>query len=124
MTTTAEYVDQRRAAQLCGSSYDRIRRSRQAGAYPNARVRPGDDRQTWEIPVSDLIAVGHYEPPAGLSAREAVLAVVAGEELAETREQLDALRVRYEVQAAELDRANDEIAFLRKLVAGQLKAVA
>lgn len=115
--TAPEFVDQRRAAQLCGSSYDRIRRRREAGAYPNARIRPGDDRNTWEIPLGDLIAAGDFIPPAGLSDQAGVEAVLVGEELIELRRELEDLRSRYERQSERLEAATDELRFLRSVVA-------
>ena len=52
-----KYVTQQEAADLADVSYDTIRRWRAAEKFPNARHRQ-DCNATWEIPLSDLVAVG------------------------------------------------------------------
>lgn len=105
------------AARACAVSVDTIKRRQKAGSFPNAR-QVGLDR-SWVIPVRDLVdagllpaaalalpaQLGHVEPPAARATIPAATAHMA-EALAEIR----GLR-------AELARAQDEIAFLRQLVA-------
>jgi len=105
------------AARACDVSVDTIKRRQKAGSFPNAR-QVGLDR-SWVIPVRDLVDAGllpaaalalpaqpaHLESPAARATSSATTAHMA-EALAEIR----GLR-------AELARAQDEIAFLRQLVA-------
>lgn len=105
------------AARACAISVDTIKRRQKAGSFPNAR-QVGLDR-SWVIPVRDLVDAGllpaaalalpaqpgHLDAPALRSTTSTASAHIA-EALAEIR----GLR-------AELARAQDEIAFLRQLVA-------
>jgi len=113
----SNYVDQHEAADICGCSYDTIRRRRKTGGLPNARQRPGDPNKTWEIPVTDLLAagllkVGDDVEPAG-EARSQVGSVRLTRELAVARAELVEVRRHADAQA-------DEIRFLRELLRKQV----
>jgi hypothetical protein len=48
------------AARRCGVSRSRMRRALDDGALPNA-VQADDERGTWQVPVSDLVAAGYLD---------------------------------------------------------------
>lgn len=115
------------AAEACDVSIDTIKRRLKAGAFPHAR-QVGLDR-SWVIPVRDLVDAGLL-PASALAlpaapktpTRAAVQphspltpSIPASAQLAEALAEIRGLR-------AELDRAQDEIAFLRQLVAGSRAA--
>ncbi len=55
MTTPAEYLSTRKAAQLEGVTAKTIANRCRRGDYPNARrVEPDNEKSAWIIPVSDL----------------------------------------------------------------------
>jgi hypothetical protein len=105
------------AARACAISVDTIKRRQKAGSFPNAR-QVGLDR-SWVIPVRDLVDAGLL-PAAALALpaqpgrldAPAVRATTpaASAHMAEALAEIRGLR-------AELARAQDEIAFLRQLVA-------
>ena len=109
-------VDQRQAATLAGCSRDTIVRARRAGRLPHSRLYG----QRWLVAVDDLAAAGLLRPEgthgdAGLEADadhggEVSAAAV---ELARAEARLGALQDL-------LARQDDELAFLRRLAAGQL----
>ena len=63
--SSERWVTRAEAAELRGCSTDTIRRSQNAGEYPNHRT---DDDGVWHIPLSDLVAAGHLDPTASVSA--------------------------------------------------------
>ena len=112
------------AAEACDVSIDTIKRRLKSGAFPHAR-QVGLDR-SWVIPVRDLVDAGLL-PASALAvpatpkspARAAVEQrshgippTPASAQLAEALAENRGLR-------AELDRAQDEIAFLREIVASR-----
>lgn len=126
MTTPVErFLTLADASALCSTSVDTVKRRLKAGAVPGARQRPGDARQTWELPISGLLAAGL------LSAEEAARALAAGgdpeaaadpvarsraeQDNRRLREELVELRVRCEELAARLARADDEVTHLRRV---------
>lgn len=48
------------AARRCDVSRSRLRRALEDGQLPNA-VQAGDERGTWRVPVSDLVAAGYLD---------------------------------------------------------------
>ncbi|MHB1850134.1 MAG: helix-turn-helix domain-containing protein [Acidimicrobiales bacterium] len=110
-------VDQRQAASLAGCSRDTIVRARRAGRLPHSRLYG----QRWLIAVDDLAAAGLLRPEgAGGDAGPEVGAGHAGEgpsaavELARAEARLGALEDL-------LARQDDELAFLRRLAAENLR---
>jgi len=108
------YLNQHDAADLCGKSYDTIRRYRREGTLPNSRTR-GDG--TVQVAVADLVACGLLDPlvasgPVGeladrsRSARDLVL----------VRQELAVATVRIEALTERLSSADAEVAFLRGLL--------
>lgn len=71
--TPVRYYDRRAAADLSETSVDTIKRREKTGLLPNARPRPGDPTGAIEYPISDLINVGLYSPPANGTAPDHVL---------------------------------------------------
>ena len=63
--SSERWVTRAEAAELRGCSTDTIRRSQNAGEYPNHRT---DDDGVWRIPLSDLVAAGHLDPTASVAA--------------------------------------------------------
>jgi hypothetical protein len=103
------------AALVAGKSFDTIKRKRAAGAYPGAHRRAGDGRETWLIPVTDLVAAGDLPAtalvdPAGYTA-----------EIRETRRVQDlqdanaGLAKENAALAAEVQRLEQERDWLRRL---------
>lgn len=112
-----QWVTQREAAELCGCSYDTIRRKRKAGLLGECRQeRPGDHSSEWLVPISGLVAAGLLDPVAAASDPEAVLGRREAERLYEVA------RLELERTKAELDAARTlaperetEIKHLRKM---------
>jgi len=110
------------AAQACKVSVDTIKRRLKAGAFPHAR-QVGLDR-TWVIPVRDLVDAGLLPasslalPAMTNAAREAVGPRSQGAAGGQASPQLAEALAENRGLRAELARAQDEIAFLRQLVAG------
>ncbi len=98
--STERLVTRKEAAQICGCSYDSIRRRQADGAYPNAHKR--DD--TWYMPVSDLVAAGDLDPTAPT------------EPVRPSPHLVGADAVRIATLEAELARAEAEIEFQRDLL--------
>lgn len=112
------------AAEACAVSIDTIKRRLRAGAFPHAR-QVGLDR-SWVIPVRDLVDAGllpasslalpaTIKPPARATVEPhspGAPATPASAQFAEALAEIRGLR-------AELARAQDEISFLREIVASR-----
>lgn len=112
------------AAEACAVSIDTIKRRLRAGAFPHAR-QVGLDR-SWVIPVRDLVDAGllpasslalpaTIKPPARAHVEPhspGAPATPASAQFAEALAEIRGLR-------AELARAQDEISFLREIVASR-----
>jgi hypothetical protein len=90
------------AAELTGVSADTIERDRKKGRYPNA-YQDASRRNTWMIPVGDLVAAGRLAPELVEQAETELAARRESRELRELREQVIRLeeRLRAEQQRAE-----------------------
>lgn len=60
--TTDLLVNFKQAADLCNLRWETVRDNRRKGRYPNA-VQEETGLKTWHIPVGDLVAAGHLDPP-------------------------------------------------------------
>lgn len=109
-------VDQRQAASLAGCSRDTIVRARRAGRLPHSRLYG----QRWLIAVDDLAAAGLLRPEGtdSAAAPEASAGPVEAPSAA-----LALARAESRVSALEdlLARQDDELAFLRRLAAENLR---
>ena len=78
--SSERWVTRAEAAELRGCSTDTIRRSQNAGEYPNHRT---DDDGVWHIPLSDLVAAGNqnYRPFSGRWGKIENLFAVIGEQV-------------------------------------------
>ena len=116
--TPTRYYTRQQAAGLCDTSLDTIKRRHKAGAFPNARQRPGDPQGTWEIPVTDLVDAGLYELPAGgLEQAEAGLAERREvRKLAELQLELTREQAEKAAQAKLLDELRARVRFAEKQV--------
>jgi hypothetical protein len=104
------YVTQSEAAARCGCDYSTIKRHRQRGSFPGLRRRT-DATGTYEIPVSDLVSAGLWDPAAAEpSATPERLAA----ELHEARLELERLRGQLEALTGALEDRRDEVAYLRR----------
>jgi hypothetical protein len=103
---------QREAADLCGVSFDVIKRARLAGKFPNA-YQADDKAGTWRIPVTDLGAAG-FSPGRPTPADEpSPIELFAG----------NVERAAHDAVVAERDRLRIEVAELRGQLAGMTQAV-
>lgn len=103
--SAAQWVTQKEAAELCGCSYDTIRRYRKAARLAECRQeRPGDHSSEWLVPLAGLVEAGLLDPRAAGSDPEAVLG----------RRQAERL---YEVARLELERTKAELEAARGLAA-------
>ena len=109
-------VDQRQAASLAGCSRDTIVRARRAGRLPHSRLYG----QRWLIAVDDLAAAGLLRPDGteGDPAPEA--GADHGGEGSSAAVELARAEARVSALEDVLARQDDELAFLRRLAAGQL----
>jgi excisionase family DNA binding protein len=109
-------VDQRQAASLAGCSRDTIVRARRAGRLPHSRLYG----QRWLIAVDDLAAAGLLRPDGADS--DPALEASAGHAGEGPSTAVALARAEARVSALEdlLARQDDELAFLRRLAAGQL----
>lgn len=116
---TTKFYTLQDAADLCGKSHDTIKRRRNAGAFPNARQRPGDRNGTWEIPLQDLVAAGLYElaPGGAADADESIRQVRDDRELVETRAELIRERAQREAMDQLMSELRRQVSFLEKTVA-------
>jgi len=99
--SSERWVTRAEAAELRRCSTDTIRRSQNAGDYPNHRT---DDDGVWHIPLSELVAAGHLDPTAPVPAP-------APDDI-----ELSAAAPRIARLEAALERAESEIEFQRALL--------
>jgi DNA-binding transcriptional MerR regulator len=114
------FISRKEAAALCHRSEDTLRRYDRAGRLPNRRV--GDDGAV-HYAVADLVAIGLLDPLAA----DGPLAEVASHsraerELAVARTELAVAEARIEELLARVERADEEVAFLRRLLVGRAVA--
>ena len=104
------YLTQSEAAALCGCDYSTIKRHRHRGSFPGLRRRT-DATGTYEIPLSDLVAAGLFDPD-----RQEPIATPEQltEELHQARLEVERLRGRLEAMANALEDRRDEVAYLRR----------
>jgi hypothetical protein len=117
---------QKEAAELCGCSYDTIRRRRKNGDFGECRQEsPGDHSAEWLIPISGLVAAGLLDPVAAGSDPEAVLGRREAERLFEVA-RLELERTKAELEAARALAAEreSEIKHLRKTQGDLVAALA
>lgn len=109
------FLTRKEAAAVCECSENTLRRDQREGRLPQARL--GDDGATLYA-VSDLVAIERLDP---LTAPGAVHEVVGydrtGSELAVARRELASAQARIADQASWIARIEDEVAFLRSLLA-------
>lgn len=117
-TSNDKYYTIAEVAEIRGKSIDTVRRDRaDRGLYPNARRRVSSDPNSpWEIPLSDLIAVGHITAgDSGVPALEdASHRSRRDREMAQLREALACERMRSEGLASQLQDRDDNVRFLQK----------
>ncbi len=114
------YLTRREAAAASGCHPDTIRRAEAAGRLPNRRTRSDG---SIEIPVSDLVAAGLLDPvAAGDGLPELVARTRTERDLLEARQQVALEQARVAGLDTLLDRAHEEITFLRSLVRQQKAA--
>lgn len=121
-----QWVTQREAAELCGCSYDTIRRRRKSGDFGECRQEsPGEHSSEWLIPLAGLVAAGLLDPVAAASDPEAVLGRREAERLYEVA-RLELERTKAELGAAKsaLSARDEEIRFLRKVNGDLVAALA
>ena len=121
-----QWMKQKEAAELCGCSYDTIRRYRKAGRLGECRQEsPGDHSAEWLIPLAGLVAAGLLDPVAAGSDPEAVLGRREAERLYEVA-RLELERTKAELGAARsaLSARDEEIRFLRKVNGDLVAALA
>ncbi|QBI18895.1 hypothetical protein ER308_04595 [Egibacter rhizosphaerae] len=112
------WLSRNEVADLVGRSYDTVRRDEGRGLYPHARRRAGST--TREIPLSDLVEAGHYDPASEAeSAEETISKVRSGRENSELREELARAQARIEALEERLADANEDRRFLRRLLEGR-----
>jgi hypothetical protein len=124
--SAAQWVTQRVAAELCGCSYDTIRRRRKHGDFGECRQEsPGEHSSEWLIPLAGLVAAGLLDPVAAASDPEAVLGRREAERLYEVA-RLELERTKAELGAAKsaLSARDEEIRFLRKVNGDLVAALA
>lgn len=109
------FLTRKEAAAACGCSENTLRRDQREGKLPNARQN--DDGATLYA-VSDLVAIGRLDPLAATGPVQQVVGYDrTGSELAAARQELAAARARIADQASWIARVEDEVAFLRSLLA-------
>jgi hypothetical protein len=86
------------AADLTGVSADTIERDRKKGRYPGA-YQDASRRNTWMIPVGDLVAAGRLAPELVEQAETELAARRESRELRELREQV--IRLQEQLRAAQ-----------------------
>lgn len=121
-----QWVTQREAAELCGCSYDTIRRRRKHKDFGECRQEsPGEHSSEWLIPLAGLVAAGLLDPVAAASDPEAVLGRREAERLYEVA-RLELERTKAELGAAKsaLSARDEEIRFLRKVNGDLVAALA
>ena len=124
--SAAQWVTQKGAAELCGCSYDTIRRRRKHGDFGECRQEsPGEHSSEWLIPLAGLVAAGLLDPVAAASDPEAVLGRREAERLYEVA-RLELERTKAELGAAKsaLSARDEEIRFLRKVNSDLVAALA
>jgi excisionase family DNA binding protein len=109
-------VDQRQAASLAGCSRDTIVRARRAGRLPHSRLYG----QRWLIAVDDLAAAGLLRPDGADSDTVPEAGAARGGEMPSAAVELARAEARVCALQDLLARQDDELAFLRRLAAGQL----
>lgn len=121
-----QWMKQKEAAELCGCSYDTIRRRRKSGDFGECRQEsPGDHSSEWLIPLAGLVAAGLLDPVAAGSDPEAVLGRREAERLYEVA-RLELERTKAELEAARTLAAEREaeIKHLRKMQSDLVAAIA
>lgn len=109
------FLTRKEAAAACGCSENTLRRDQREGKLPNARQN--DDGATLYA-VSDLVAIGRLDPLAATGPVQQVVGYDrTGSELAAARQELAAARARIADQVSWIARVEDEVAFLRSLLA-------
>ena len=101
------------AAKATGKSTDSIKRRRVAGAYPGAHPRPGDARDTWLIPVTDLVAAGDLPATALADPIGFVTNVVESHRISQLREDKAQLTERVASLTAQVSGLEQERDWLR-----------
>jgi excisionase family DNA binding protein len=109
-------VDQRQAASLAGCSRDTIVRARRAGRLPHSRLYG----QRWLIAVDDLAAAGLLRPDGADSDPAPKAGTGRGGEMPSVAVEMVRAEARICALQDLLARQDDELAFLRRLAAGQL----
>jgi hypothetical protein len=115
------YLTQNEACSLCGCDYSTVKRHRMAGHFPGVRRRP-DPNGTYEIPLTDLIAAGLWDPAEG-DAEDVAAAfgrTKVERRLEETRLALERANARIEALLAAIEDRRDEIAYLRRALEAAL----
>lgn len=111
------FLTRKEAAAACGCHVDTIRRAEAAGRVPNRRTRLDG---TIEIPTSDLVAAGLLDPLAAGAALPELVSRTRGErDLLDTRQQVAVSTSTIDLLRAQLERAYEEVAFLRSVLAPQ-----
>lgn len=115
--SAAQWVTQREAAELCGCSYDTIRRRRKHGDFGECRQEsPGEHSSEWLLPQAGLVAAGLLDPVAAGSDPEAVLGRREAERLYEVaRLELERTKAERDAARALAAEREAEIRHLRKM---------
>ena len=112
-----QWVTQKEAAELCGCSYDTIRRRRKHGDFGECRQEsPGEHSSEWLLPLAGLVAAGLLDPVAAGSDPEAVLGRREAERLYEVaRLELERTKAERDAARALAAEREAEIRHLRKM---------
>jgi hypothetical protein len=104
------------AADLRGVSPDTVSRAIKAGHYPGATRGTGPN-DPWLIPLSDLIAAGHYDPASATVEPEVAIRTTRAErELADVNTKLAKADAEVESLRRELGERDKQLHWLRKHV--------
>jgi hypothetical protein len=90
------------AAETIGKSRDTLKRRHKDGTFPHAFQREGDNRGTWLIPVTDLVAAGLLPADALADVAETVATARHGGEAAARQHATETARQDLAVQVAAL----------------------
>lgn len=97
------FFTRKEAATLCGKSIDTIKREQKRGRLPGARPRPGCPSGTIEIPYTDLVNAGLYEPlSAGDEPGQQLQRLQDAQRLQELTEEVARLRLLHDERGERL----------------------
>ena len=111
------YVTKQEAAALCDCSVSKIKDWLEAGRLEGARIRQGDGRKSWEIPLKALVAAGLLDPttlPDNVSAEDLLPGSRAERDLRQVRQELALAVIKLEAAERALERADHDATAWRR----------